>query len=152
MKRVTAIGSLLCAVMASAAFAQEHYTEGPVWECSSYRTKPGHFDDYMKYLRENFLPTTDEGKKQGLLLDRKVFLQPPSGKSDWDVMICTLFPTFGKAMDYSAADEDKWKAIEAKHYSTTDEKKQEEMASKRFDMREFIGTSFVREVSLKPIK
>jgi hypothetical protein len=132
--------------------AQEHFTEGPVWECSSYRTKPGQFDSYMKYLRTNFIPTTDEGKKQGLILDRKMFVKAPSSPHDWDVLICTLFPSFGKAMDYSASDEDKWKAIEAKHYKTTDEAKQREMSAKRFEMREFLGTEFVREVNLKPMQ
>ena len=40
---------------AAAAFAQEHYTEGPVWAVNYLRTKPGKFDDYLKYLRSSYL-------------------------------------------------------------------------------------------------
>ena len=43
------------------------------------------------------------------------------------------------------------KAIAAKHYKTSDEQKQNEMASKRFEMRDFRGTRYVREVTLKPM-
>ncbi len=45
-----------CTILPSGVRAQEHYTEGNVREVSFYRTKPGQFDEYMKYLRANFLP------------------------------------------------------------------------------------------------
>jgi hypothetical protein len=63
----------------------------------------------------------------------------------------TLYPSFGKALDYSKADEDKWKAIEAKQYQTGDEKKQSEMTEVRFTMREYLGTTYMREINLKPM-
>ena len=72
----------LSLLLGGVAFAQEHWTEGPVWEVSFYRTTPGHFDDYMKYLRQNYLPQSDEAKKQGLVLDRKVFVKDPTGPDD----------------------------------------------------------------------
>lgn len=143
--------SVLAALVAGEAVAQEHYTEGPVWECSAYRTTPGHFDDYMTYLRGNYVATSAESKKQGLILDTKIFLKTPSDATDYDVLICTLYPSFGKAMDYSAEDEAKGKAIAAKHYQTTDEKKQQELTAKRYAMRDFRGTTYVREVTLKPL-
>jgi hypothetical protein len=152
MRYATLFAGACCSLLAMVAIAQEHWTEGPVWECSTYRTKPGQFDTYMKYLRENFVPTTDEAKKQGLVVDSKVFIQPPNGRNDWDVMICSLYPSFGKALDFNASDDEKAKAIEAKHYKTADEEKQAAMSAKRLDMREYIGTSFVREVNLKPLK
>jgi hypothetical protein len=105
----------------------------------------------MKYLRSNFLVTTAEAKKEGIILDSKVFVQAPGRPDDWDVLICTLYSSYGKAMDYNAADEAKSKAIAAKHYKTPDEDKQRDLAAKRFEMREFQGTNYVREVSLKPL-
>ncbi len=141
-------GVLLLA--AGSARAQEHYTEGPVWECSAYRTEPGQFDAYMKWLRGQFLPTTQEAKKQGLVLDTKIFLQTPREPTDWDVLICSLYPSFGKAMDYDKGDDDKFKAIAAKHYKTSDEDKQRELSRPRLAMRKFIGTSYIREVNLRP--
>ena len=38
MKRLYLLALMSC-LAAPVALAQEHYTEGPVWECSSYRTK-----------------------------------------------------------------------------------------------------------------
>jgi hypothetical protein len=87
-KRNLIVAVLLGAAYAGAAFAQEHYTEGPAWSCSAYRTEPGRTDDDLRYLLENFVPTSDEAKKQGLVLDTKVFMHAPSTPEDWDVLIC----------------------------------------------------------------
>ncbi len=153
MKKLASITLALASCLAAVpALAQEHWTEGPVWEVSVYRTKPGKFDDYVKYLRGNYFVTAAESKKQGLILDSKVFINPaPSGPNDWDICIATLFPSYAKALDYSASDEEKGKAIAAKHFKTADEKKQDEMTAPRFQWREFLSTKYVREVTLKPL-
>lgn len=150
MKPSTLVVGLCVLASIGIASAQEHYTEGPVWSCSSYRTKQGHTDDYLLYLRTHYLATTAESKKQGLTLDSKIFMQQPASPADWDIMICTLFPSYGKAMDYNAADEEKSKAIQGKHWGTMDEKKQDEMAAQRYAFRDLVGTKIVREVMLKP--
>ena len=151
MRRAVIVAGVLCLVAAATGYAQEHYTEGPVWEVSHYRTTQGHFEDYMTFLRQNFLPSSEEAKKQGLILDFKVFVKTPKGADDWDVAVATLYPSFGKALDYSKADEDKWKAIESKQYKTDDEQKQREMTEGRFTLREYLGTSYMREINLKPM-
>jgi hypothetical protein len=152
MKRLTLVALLLGACLTGLpALAQEHFTEGPVWEVSYYRTKPGKFDDYMKYLRANFLVTTVEEKKQGLILDAKILLNTPRDANDWDIAIATLYTSFGKALDFNQSDEDKLKAIAEKHYKTKDEAKQRDMSAPRFQMRDYIGTRYLREVTLKPL-
>ena len=135
---------------AGAASAQEHWTEGPVWEVSFYRTTPGHFDDYLKYLRKSVLPQDQEAKKQGLVLERKVFVKPPTGPQDWDVAFATLYKNMA-ALDYSADIDKKGKAIAEKHYKTADEEKQREMSKPRLDWRTYLGTTITREVTLKPL-
>jgi hypothetical protein len=150
MKRLYFAVVVSC-VVAPMALAQEHFTEGPVWECGSYRTKQGHFDDYMKYLRQNFLPQGQQSKKEGLVLDQKVYTHVPASPTEPDVVICTLHANFAKALDYDAADDAKAKDIAGKHYKTLDEQKQREMSAKRFEFRDFLGTSYYREVSLKPM-
>jgi hypothetical protein len=67
------------------------------------------------------------------------------------VMICNLHASYGKALDYSKADDDKTKAILAKQWKTPDEQKQQEAAKPRLEMRKFVGTSYVQEVTLKPM-
>ncbi len=132
-------------------FAQEHYTEGPVWVISFYRTKQDQFDNYMKYLRSNYLLTTAEQKKQGLILDTKVYVKTLQNPQDWNVAIASLYPSYAKALDYSAADDEKGKAISAAHYKTTDRDRQTQMAGPRLEMRDFVGTEIVREVTLRPM-
>jgi hypothetical protein len=139
-------------LFAAGSFAQENYTEGPVREVSFYRTSPGQFDAYMKYLRANFLPQQEEAKKQGLILGYSVLLNTPSSSEDWDVAIVFIHKSFGDALDYNQADADKMKKIQEDHYKTSDQEKVREMTSKRFDMRTYVGTRYLREITLKPLK
>src|SRR3989442_1791194 len=136
---------------AHVALGTARFPGGSVWESSGYRTKQGHFDDYMKYLRQNFLPQGQEAKKAGLVLDQKVYLHVPANPTDPDVVICTLHASFAKALDYDAGDDAKAKDIAGKHWKTLDEQKQRDMAAKRFEFRDFLGTSYYREVNLKPM-
>jgi len=153
MKRITRFAFIaVCVITASVAFAQENYTEGLVREVSFYKTKQGQFDEYMKYLRANFLPQQEEAKKQGLIAGYQVLLSTPSTADDWDVAIVTLYKSFGAALDYNQGDEEKMKAISSKHFKTMDEQKQREMTAKRFDMRDYKGTRYLREVTLKPMQ
>jgi hypothetical protein len=146
------IVGLSLTLTAGVAAAQEHWTEGPVWQCSAYRTAEGRFDDYMMYLRGNSAAIYGESKKQGLILDWKVYVRPPSRTDDWDVLVCSLFPSFAKALDYDAADEEKAKAVSTKHWKTADEQKQRELGAKRYELRRFLGTSYFREITLKPLQ
>ena len=142
-----AAGTLLAS---GSAVAQEHWTEGPVWECSAYRTNPGMFDTYLKWIRAHSEPINAEAKKQGLIVDFKTFIKPPRDQNDYDVLFCTLYSSFGKALDYNKGDDDKFEAISAAHWATPDDDKQREMSSPRLEMRTFMGTSYHREVTLRP--
>ena len=135
-----------------AAVAQEHWTEGPVWECSSYRTNPGQFDTYLNWIRAHSEPINAEAKKQGLIMDFKTFVKPPRDQNDYDVLFCTLHSSFGKALDYNKGDDDKFDAISAAHWATADNDKQAQMSAPRLEMRKYLGTDYVREVTLRPAK
>ena len=146
---LTAVALLFASSM---AVAQEHWTEGPVWACEAYRTSPGQFDAYLEYIRAQVEPQNIEAKKQGLILDYKTFVHTRDSENDYDVLFCTLFSNFGKALDYNKTDDDKAKAISAAHFATADEDKQQEMIKPRLDMRTYMGTSYHREVMLRPAK
>jgi hypothetical protein len=60
-------------VVAWPAQAQAHFTEGPVWALSYHRIQPDKGDACLKWIRANSLPSMAEQKKQGLILDYKVF-------------------------------------------------------------------------------
>lgn len=141
-----------CALLSPAlSQAQEQWTEGPVWECSAYQTAPGMFETYIKWIRAHAEKTNAEAKKQGLILDYKTFLHTPRDQNDYDVLFCTLYSSYGKALDYNKGDDDKFTAISAAHWATADEDKQREMATPRLEMRTYMGTSYHREVTLRPI-
>jgi hypothetical protein len=149
--RAVLVAAVLSLMFGGVAAAQDHWTEGPVWQITFYRINPGHFEDYLKYLRQNFLPQNEEAKKAGLILDQKYFVKSPNSADDWDIAFATLYKNMA-ALDYNAEIDKKGKAIAEKHYKTADEDKQREMTKPRFEWRTFVGTQLVREVNLKPLR
>ena len=151
MKRLMVAAAFVACWLSSPAKAQEHFTEGPVWVVNYYRIEPDREEDYLKWLRAKALPQMAEEKKQGLTLDYKCFFNTVRrDEKDWDIAVAFLFQSYAKALDYSAEDEAKAKAIAAKLSGTKDEAKQREMEAPRLKMRTLVGTNIVREVTLKP--
>jgi len=153
MKKLTLLAILICCSLGfvQQAQAQENYTEGPVWVINYYRTKPGKFDDYLKYLRSNYAKNVAKQKQAGILVDSKILINPTvSGPDDWDVAIAYLYSDFGR-LNYNQATEDQLQKIGAE---ITGEKNKEKRDTKndatRFPLRDFIRTRFLREITLKP--
>jgi len=122
MRKAMLVVAVLACALSGEARAQEHYTEGPVWEVSTYRFKDDKSDAYLKWLRQSWLPRMAEYKKQGLILDYKLYFN--TGRrdpKDWDIAFALLYPSYAKALDFSAADEEKSKAIMAKQLKTADD-------------------------------
>src|SRR6201998_2465533 len=83
---------LLAVLWAWQGFAQEHYTEGPVWNITTIRVKPAQFDNYLSNLRQGWKVFCDEAKRQGTIMDCKAFLkQTRSGPQDWDIALAVLY-------------------------------------------------------------
>src|SRR5438445_10513505 len=53
----------------TAAVAQEHYTEGPVWRVTLVRVKPAQMDAYLTSLRQATKPLLEEEKRTGVIVD-----------------------------------------------------------------------------------
>src|SRR5438067_9419739 len=87
--------TLLCAMVVMFSIgllAQEHYTEGPVWRVTLIRVKPENVDAYLSMLRQSNKPFLDEAKKQGLIVDYKVFSkETASGPNDWTFAIAIQY-------------------------------------------------------------
>jgi hypothetical protein len=149
MKLIRAAAIAAVAICLSApVLAQEHFTEGPVWDCSMYRVKEGKWDDYMTFIRSNANLQYAEAKKQGLLLDYRSFTKPLRNKDDWNYMICMQWKSFAD-FDYDKSVEEKWDAITAARLKTADAAKQREMTKQRFEMRDFVSNIVMREISLR---
>jgi hypothetical protein len=153
MKTITLLAILICCSLGfvQRAQAQENYTEGPVWEVNYYRTKPGKFDDYLKYLRANYAKSVAKQKQAGIIVDSKVLLNPAvNGPDDWDVAICYLYSDFGR-LNYNQATEDQMQKITAEISGERNkEKRDAKNDATRFPLRDYIRTRYLREVTLKP--
>lgn len=152
MKKLIVIAAVLCCLgFAQQAQAQENFTEGPVWVINYYRTKPGKFDEYMKFLRANFAKNVAKQKQAGIVVDSKVLLNPTvNGPDDWDVAIAYLYSDYGR-LNFSQATEDQLQRIAS---DITGEKNKERRDTRldttRFPLRDHLRTRILREVMLKP--
>jgi len=134
----------LLAVFALQAIAQEHYTEGPVWRVTLIKVKPAQDDAYLTSLRQNTKPLLDEQKKQGLIMDYKVFLkETSSGSQDWDIAVAVQYKNHA-AMDGLTAKEE---AIRDKVMGG--KQKSQQVAQQRVEIREIVGSELLQEGTLK---
>lgn len=124
--------------------AQEHYTEGPVWRISTVRVKPNQMDAYLTSLRQSSKPFLDEEKRQGLILDYKLFLkETKNDPQDWDLALVVIYKNHA-AMDNLAA---KTEAIRDKVLGGKQQAHQ--LGEKREEIRETISSDLLQEIMLK---
>jgi hypothetical protein len=127
-----------------ALFAQEHYTEGPVWRVSLIRVKPPHMDEYLASLRQSSKPFLEEEKRQGLIVDYKLFFKETQhSPDDWNVCLAVEYKNHA-AMDGLDA---KVEAIRDKVLGGKQPAQQ--LAEKRQEYREAISSEVLDEFFLK---
>lgn len=144
MKRYTVSALGLVLFFTLQAFGQEHFTEGPVWQVTLVRIKPNQQDAYLTSLRERSKPLLDEQKRQGLIMDYKVFFNTTKhDPQDWDLALSVQYKNFG-ALDGLTA---KGEAIRDKVFGSKQAAQQ--VGEKRVEMREIVSTMILREVTLK---
>src|SRR5205807_8140439 len=119
------------------------YTEGAVWELTMVRTKAGMDDDYIKNIANAWKATNEEAKKQGIIVDYKVLMGDAANKEDFNVLLMVQF----KNMAAFDGLREKTEPIMAKVMGGQDAQRQ--LAVKRLDVREILGTKTMREVMLK---
>jgi len=143
MKRVVGLLTLLI-LLAPALFAQEHYTEGPVWRVQLIRVKPTKMDAYLTSLRQATKPLMEEQKKQGLVTDYKIFLkQTKNNPEDWDICVAIQYKNWA-ALDGQTA---KGEAIRDKILGGKTQAI--DLGEKRAEIREIISSELLQEIVLK---
>ena len=124
--------------------AQEHYTEGPVWRVTLISVKPNQMDAYLTSLRQGTKPLLDEQKKEGLIMDYKVFLhETSSGPKDWDVLVAVEYKNHA-ALDGLTA-----KTEAARDKVLGGKQQAQQLGEKRQEMREIISSELMQEISLR---
>jgi len=127
-----------------ALFAQEHYTEGPIWRVQLIRVKPTQMDAYLTSLQQSTKPLVEEQKKEGIILDYKVFLkQTKNNPEDWDIAVAIEYKNYA-AMDGLAA---KGEAVRDKIIGSKQAAQQ--LGEKRAEIREIVSSELLQEIFLK---
>jgi len=119
------------------------YNEGPVWTLTMIKTKTGLADEYIKQITGTVKPVYDEEKKQKTILDYKIFNGEASSPHDFNILILVEYPNWA-AFDTLR---EKMDPIVAKVMGSEEQRTQ--MAVKRLDVREILGTKTMREITLK---
>ena len=143
MKKLWGIAICLF-VFAPALLAQEHYTEGPVWRVSLIRVKPTHMDEYLTSLQQSSKPFLEEEKRQGLIVDYKLFIkETKNNPQDWDMCLAIQYKNHA-AMDGLGS---KVEAIRDKVLGGKQQAHQ--LGEKREEIREVISDELLQEIILK---
>ena len=131
-------------LLVGCAFAQEHFTEGPVWRITIVRVKPTQLDAYLTSLRQSSKPILEEQKRQGLIVDYKVFLkETQDSPQDWTLALAVEYKNHA-ALDGATA---KNEAIRDKILGGKQPAQQ--LADKRVEIREVISSELLQEIMLK---
>lgn len=131
-------------LLAPALFAQEHYTEGPVWRVQLIRVKPTQMDAYLTSLRQSTKPIIEEEKRQGVIMDYKIFLkETKNNPEDWDIAVAIEYKNHS-AMDGLAA-----KGEAARDKVLGGKQAAQQLGEKRAEIREIISSELLQEIFLK---
>ena len=131
-------------LLATAVFAQEHYSEGPVWRVSLIRVKPTAMDAYLTSLRQSSKPILDQQKKDGTIMDYKVFLkETKNSPEDWDLCLAIEYKNHA-AMDGLVA-----KGEMLRDKILGGKQPAQQLADKRQEIREVISSELLQEIVLK---
>ena len=135
---------LLSTGMAAAVLADDTkvYRDGPVIEVSYIRTKPGHFDDYMKFLATTYRTLMEANKKAGLITDYAIYSALPRSPQDPDLLLTITYPNMAALDRTEEAD-----AVAERTVGTMTA--QNQAALDRESLREVLGSERVRELILK---
>ncbi len=143
MKKRYALAILLMC-LAPSLFAQEHYTEGPIWRVQLIRVKPTQLDAYLTSLRQSTKPLIEEEKRQGVIVDYKVFLkETKNNPEDWDICVAIEYKNHA-AMDGLAA-----KGEAARDKILGGKQAAQQLGEKRAEIREIISSELLQEIFLK---
>ena len=143
MKMICRLAAFLL-LLVPTVFAQEHYTEGPVWRVQLIRVKPTAMDAYLTMLRQSTKPVLDAEKHDGTILDYKVFLkETKSNPEDWDMCVAIQYKNHA-AMDGLAA-----KGEMLRDKILGGKQPAQQLADKRAEIREIISSELLQEIILK---
>ena len=142
---LTLLFSVSLVMTASMASAKEDrpYTEGPVTDVAFIRTKPGKFDEYMKWVATVWKTENEEAKKAGIIIGYRVSTSEPRNPTDPDIILEITYPNMA-AFDGLT---EKYDSIAEKIEGSVAKSNLNEID--RGSLREVLGSVLTRELVLK---
>jgi hypothetical protein len=142
---IAAVSAALMTAWSGLCSAQSDapYTEGPVWQITMVKTRPGMDDEYLKGIAKSFKGSLDEAKKQNLVLDYKIMIGDAATPQDFNILLMVESPNMA-ALDNAR---EKFDPIARK--ITGSPAAQMATATKRLEIREIMGAKLMREITLK---
>ena len=107
------------------------------------RAKAGMSDDYLKNLAQAYKSTSDEAKKQGVIMDYKILIGDAANADDFDILLMVQYKNMA-ALDSLR---EKTDPIATKLIGSDDVQRQGSL--KRMEIRDILGAKIMREVTLK---
>ena len=129
------------------AMPNRPFHEGPVWDITFVKAKPGVGLNYMNWLATEWKTEQEALKKAGLIMNYMVIATESHSPNDFDLMLMVQF----KDLASMEANEDKREAVANQALNSNDQKMiagYQERAS----WREVIGGRLAREIILEPKK
>jgi hypothetical protein len=123
------------------------FHDGPVWDITFVKAKPGVGLKYMEFLATEWKTEQEALKKAGLILNYMVIGTEAHSPSDFDLMLMIQY----KDLATMEANQDKAEAVAMQALNSND-KKMIEGYQERASWREIIGDRLAREIILEPKK
>lgn len=134
----------LSLMMASAAWAQDQYTEGTIERVSLYRILPGHLTAAMQDLKTNVQPIWEAEKANGLIEGYQIFFnQTKANIDDWDIGIALTYKNM------ASLDGLGMKVFELRMKQYGDKSKEQQVIDKRVENLQQVASYLIRNVTLK---
>jgi hypothetical protein len=138
---------LLPTLSLSQAMPARPFHDGPVWDITFVKIKPGVGLNYMNFLASDWKKEQEALKQAGLILNYMVIQTESHSPNDFDLMLMVQF----KDLASMEASDDKREAVANQALNSNDQKMiagYQERAS----WREIIGDRLAREIILEPKK
>jgi|PlaIllAssembly_1097288.scaffolds.fasta_scaffold159804_2 hypothetical protein len=131
------------AVTGVSVAADQPYQDGPVTMVSSIRTLPGMHETYLRYLATTYRTNMEAAKKEGIVLDYRVYETTPRSPDEPNVYLTVTYKNMA-ALD--GLDE-RMEPIMQRSFG--DEAARSAAAIDREKMRRQVGQEMIREVVFK---
>lgn len=125
--------------------AQERNNEAPVWDFQFIGTKPNQRDAYLASLRQNAKPVWEEEKRQGLIVDYKIFNNlTQHDPQEWDIAVATEFKNFAALDGFEGTE-----LLIASKIMGSKSAATQEFGDKQVAMREIVSTKLIQGILLR---